>query len=114
MSEFVLETPRLRLRNLRPDEADIESIFAIFGDPVAMQFFPSTYSRIEVKEFIQRQLNRHATDVYGLWAVTLKRDGQIIGDCGLARQLVNDTEEVEVGYHVNRSFQMHGYATEAA
>jgi RimJ/RimL family protein N-acetyltransferase len=27
---------------------------------------------------------------------------------------VNDIEEVEVGYHINRSFQIQGYATEAA
>jgi ribosomal-protein-alanine N-acetyltransferase len=114
MSEFVLETPRLRLRHLRLDETDIEAISAIFGDPVAMQFFPSTYNRIAVEEFIQRQLNRYATDGYGLWAVTLKTSGQVIGDCGLARQLVNESEEVEVGYHVNRKFQRQGYATEAA
>jgi RimJ/RimL family protein N-acetyltransferase len=114
MSDFVLETPRLRLRHLRLDEADIEAISAIFGDPVAMRFFPSTYSRSEVEEFIQRQLNRYATDGYGLWAITLKTNEQVIGDCGLARQLVSDTAEVEVGYHVDRSFQMQGYAIESA
>jgi RimJ/RimL family protein N-acetyltransferase len=114
MSEFVLETPRLRLRHIRLDAADTAAISAIFGDPVAMQFFPRTYSRIDVEEFIQRQLNRYTTDGYGLWAVTLKNDGQVIGDCGLARQLVNDIEQVEVGYHINRSFQKQGYATEAA
>ena len=27
---------------------------------------------------------------------------------------MDDTEEVEVGYHINRSFQMQGYATDAA
>jgi ribosomal-protein-alanine N-acetyltransferase len=111
---YVLETPRLRLRQLRLDETDIEAISAIFGDPVAMQFFPSTYNRINVEEFIERQLKRYATEGYGLWAITLKTNGQVIGDCGLARQLVNDTQEVEVGYHVNRSFQKEGYATEAA
>jgi RimJ/RimL family protein N-acetyltransferase len=102
------------LRHLRFDETDIEAIFAIFGDPIAMRFFPSTYNRIDVEEFIQRQLTRYLTDGYGLWAVTLKTTGQVIGDCGLARQLVNDIEEVEVGYHINRSFQKQGYATEAA
>ena len=95
MSEFVFETPRLRLRHLRLDEADIEAISAIFGDPVAMQYFPRTYSRIDVEEFIQRQLHRYATDGHGLWAVTLKTTGQVIGDCGLAIQQVNDIEEVE-------------------
>jgi len=114
MSEFVLETPRLRLRLLRLDETDIEAISAIFADPVAMQFFPSTYNPIDVEEFIQRQLHRYATDGHGLWAVTLKTTGQVIGDCGLACQLVNNTEQVEVGYHINRSFQKQGYATEAA
>jgi RimJ/RimL family protein N-acetyltransferase len=111
---FVLETPRLRLRHLRHDETDIEAISAIFSDPVVTQFFPSTYSRIDVDKFIQRQLNRYAGYGYGLWAVTLKTNGQVIGDCGLVSQVVNDIEEVEVGYHFNRSFQRLGYATEAA
>ena len=114
MSEFVLETPRLQLRHLRLDETDIEAISAIFGDPVAMQFFPRTYSRIDVEEFIQRQLTSVRSGRLRFWAVTLKTTGQVIGDCGLARQLVNDNEQVKVGYHINRSFQKQGYATEAA
>ena len=67
MSEFVLETPRLQLRNLRLDETDIEAISAIFGDPVAMQFFPRTYSRIDVEEFIQRHYigTQRTATVYG-------------------------------------------------
>lgn len=111
---MILETPRLRLRHLCLDEADIQGILAIFGDPVAMLYFPRTYLREDVEEFIQRQLCRYAKDGFGLWAVVLKSTGQVIGDCGLAHQLLNDVEEVEVGYHINRSYQRQGYATEAA
>ena len=114
MADWILETPRLRLRHLRLDETDIPAILAIFGDPVAMEFFPRIYDRTDVEQFIGRQLHRYANDGFGLWAVVLSSNGQVIGDCGLARQLVNDVDEVEVGYHINRSYQRQGYATEAA
>ena len=40
--------------------------------------------------------------------------GELIGDCGLVRQTVDGTDEIEIGYHVRRDQWGHGYASEAA
>ena len=38
----------------------------------------------------------------------------LIGDCGLTRQTVDGTDEIEIGYHVRRDLWGQGYAPEAA
>ncbi|MCI0353911.1 MAG: GNAT family N-acetyltransferase [Acidobacteria bacterium] len=108
----VLETERLRLRQLVAE--DVDSLFTIWGDGETMRYYPRPYSRSEVEELIERQRRRYREDGYGLWAVVLKGSGEVLGDCGLVRQEVEGKSEIEVGYHFRRDSWGHGYATEAA
>jgi RimJ/RimL family protein N-acetyltransferase len=108
----VLETERLILRRLRPD--DVDAIFAVIGDPVAMQYYPRTFVRKDAEEWIERNLRRYAEHGHGLYAVVLKTSGEVIGDCGLVTQQIEGGPELEVGYHLRRDQWGHGYATEAA
>jgi [ribosomal protein S5]-alanine N-acetyltransferase len=43
-----------------------------------------------------------------------KSTGELIGDCGIARQEVEDEYLYEIGYHLRRDFWGQGLATEAA
>jgi [ribosomal protein S5]-alanine N-acetyltransferase len=108
----VLETERLILRRLRPD--DVDAIFAVIGDPVAMKFFPHAFEHKDAEEWIERNLRRYAEHGHGIYAVVLKTNGDVIGDCGLAIQQIGNGPELEVGYHLRRDQWGHGYATEAA
>ena len=107
-----LETERLILRAMTQD--DVDAIYAIVGDPIAMQYYPRTFTRQDAVEAIERNLRRYAKDGYGLFAVVLKGSGKVIGDCGLTWQLADDTPMLELGYHLQREHWGHGYATEAA
>ncbi len=49
-----------------------------------------------------------------MWAVELKENGQLIGDCGITMQNIHGNLEPEIGYHINKKYQKQGYATEAA
>ncbi|HXZ78700.1 MAG TPA: GNAT family N-acetyltransferase [Terriglobales bacterium] len=109
---IVLETPRLFLRRLTL--SDSEALFAVLGDPITMQFYPEPLTRQGVQRWIERNLERYENDGYGLWGIALKTSGQLVGDCGLVRQLVEGRPEIEVGYHVRRDQWRRGYATEAA
>jgi RimJ/RimL family protein N-acetyltransferase len=51
---------------------------------------------------------------FGLWALVLKENGEVIGDCGLVVQQIEGVGEVEIGYHVRRDLWGQGFATEAA
>lgn len=107
-----LETERLILRPLTRN--DVDAIYAIIGDPIAMQYYPHTFTREDAVEWIERNLRRYQKDGYGLLAVVLKSSGKVIGDCGLSWQLADDTPMLELGYHLQREQWGQGYAAEAA
>jgi RimJ/RimL family protein N-acetyltransferase len=87
----ILQTQRLSLREFVPE--DVNALAAILSD---------------------LETARYKNDGYGLWAMILNSTGELIGDCGLVRQTVDGTDEVEIGYHVRRDQWGHGYASEAA
>jgi ribosomal-protein-alanine N-acetyltransferase len=107
-----LETVRLVLRPFTRD--DVNAAFAVIGDPIAMQYYPRSFTREDAAEWIERNLRRYANDEYGLLAVVLKSSGEMIGDCGLSWQLADGEPVLELGYHLRRDHWGHGYATEAA
>ncbi|HMK29520.1 MAG TPA: GNAT family N-acetyltransferase [Terriglobales bacterium] len=109
---IVLETPRLYLRRLTLSDSD--ALFAVLGDPIAMQFYPAPLAYEGVCRWIDRNLDRYENEGYGLYGMALKTSGELIGDCGLVRQMVEGRPEIEVGYHVRRDQWRRGYATEAA
>ncbi len=110
--QFVVETTRLRLRRFRRE--DVDAVYAIIGDDVAMQYYPRTFDRNDAKQWVERNLRRYADDGFGLFAVILKDSDALIGDCGVIRQVVEGEPQIEVGYHFRRDRWGHGYATEAA
>jgi RimJ/RimL family protein N-acetyltransferase len=108
----ILETSRLILREFCPK--DVDALARILSDPETMRFYPAKYDRKGVEGWIARNQQRYAEDGHGLWAMVLKTDGQLIGDCGLTLQNVEGAEEIEIGYHVRRDLWRQGLATEAA
>jgi len=108
----VLETKRLLLRHLEME--DVDAMFAVIGDPIAMQYYPQPFTRDDAVRWIDRNRQRYHGDGYGLYAVVLKASGEVIGDCGVVRQMVEGMPEMEVGYHIQRKHWARGYATEAA
>jgi RimJ/RimL family protein N-acetyltransferase len=107
-----METDRLVLRELVPRDA--EALHQVLGDPETMRFYPHPFSHQETEAWIERNRKRYAEHGFGLWAMGLRENGDLIGDCGLTIQLVDGVDELEVGYHVNRAHWRRGLATEAA
>jgi ribosomal-protein-alanine N-acetyltransferase len=110
--DLVFETPRLWLRRTRVE--DVDAMFAVFGDPLTMKYFPAPWTRAQVVAGIERRLQRYVEDGFALWTLVRKDTSDAIGDCGLMRQDLAEGPEVEVGYHLRRDQLGHGYATEAA
>jgi RimJ/RimL family protein N-acetyltransferase len=109
---LILATEHLYLRRFISEDAD--ALAAVLGDPVAMQYYPSAFDRKGVEWWIQKNLDRYDRDGHGLWAMVLKKSGEVIGDCGCTLQEVEGREELEIGYHVRRDQWGRGFATEAA
>ena len=107
-------TGRLILR--RWQEGDRAPFAELNGDPATLVFFPSTLSREESDEFVDRIEARFERDGYGLWALEVRRTGEFIGFAGLAplREDVPNGGGMEIGWRLARHAWHQGYATEAA
>jgi len=108
----IIETQRLILRQYNED--DLISLHKIFSDPKTMAFYPAPFRIDQTQDWINRNQKRYEADGYGLWAVCLKDNNELIGDCGLVKQQVDNKTEVEIGYHINKEYWSNGYASEAA
>ena len=108
----ILGTERLLLREFVLE--DVDALALVLSDPETMRYYPATLDRAGVAEWIRRNRRRYVDAGHGLWAMVLKSSGELVGDCGLTRQAVDGTEEIEIGYHVRRDLWGRGYAPEAA
>jgi len=109
---FILETPRLLLREMTLD--DLDGLHAVLSDPVSMVHYPKPFDLGMTRGWIEWNLRNYADYGYGLWAVVDKEDGSFLGDCGLTIQRVDGADELEIGYHILRSRQNQGLATEGS
>jgi len=110
----ILETERLILRRLLP--GDLDSLFALYGDPEIRRYFPEgTLTVDETREELEWFLDGHPDDSeLGLWATILKETGRFIGRCGLLPWTIDGRHEVEVAYLLAREYWGKGLASEAA
>jgi ribosomal-protein-alanine N-acetyltransferase len=109
----ILETERLSLRVFELE--DLDAFAAIEADPDVMKYFASgprsreTAARaIAWYRTLQEQRGR------SFWAVIHKADNCLIGLCGLIPQRVDDSDEIEVAYRLDKSYWGQGFAAEAA
>lgn len=114
MTFFPLETERLILRAIRPEDA--VSIAAYQGLAEVARYVPwEPRSLARVEELIPRWIAMDGTgeDSEGVqYAITRKADGALVGDCMI---MFGDraARQGEVGYLMNPVHQGQGYATEA-
>lgn len=109
---MVITTERLILRELTGD--DLDSLYAVLGDSDIMRHYPYTFDETRVRNWITKNKERYRVFGFGLWAVCLKETGEMIGDCGLTMQNINNFIRPEIGYHIRADKQHKGYAKEAA
>ncbi|GAA5527146.1 GNAT family N-acetyltransferase [Herpetosiphon gulosus] len=110
----ILETERLILRKLTPD--DLEALFRLYRDPIIREHFPEgVLSRAETQAELDWIIKVYYGDYdYGLWATIYKPTGEFIGRCGLLPWVIDERQEVEVAYLLDRAYWRQGLATEAA
>lgn len=107
----LFETPRLRCR--RWLARDLDAIYAIYADPVAMRWVgdgePITRSGCD--EWFEVTQRNYARRGYGMFVLEDKASGAIVGCCGLVHP--GDQTEAEIKYALLRSQWGRGLASEA-
>jgi len=107
---FPIETERLRLRPLRPD--DLEALADVYLDPRVMRWI-GAHTREGVEHDLVLQAEHQAAHGWSFWAVEERATGRMIGDCGL-QPLEHRGPEVELGYDLHPDTWGRGLGTEAA
>jgi ribosomal-protein-alanine N-acetyltransferase len=99
----ILETQRLLLRHLRPE--DLQSLYALYRDPEIRRYFPDgTRTLSETKEELEWFLNGHPRHPeLGLWATVEKETGAFVGRCGLLPWTIDGRPEVELAYLIDKA-----------
>lgn len=95
-------------------DADLPALRGTLHDPVAMTAYEGAFTDAESADWLRRQQERYRDDGFGLWAVVLRENGEMIGQCGITQQRIDDDEVIEVGYLFQRARWHRGYAVEAA
>jgi RimJ/RimL family protein N-acetyltransferase len=107
----ILETARLTLRELVPD--DLDFLASMMADPEVSHHYDRRFSREAADEWLHRQLERYASDGHGLWLAVEKATGTPVGQVGLMMQTVENRRRPEIGWLLDRKQWGKGYATEA-
>lgn len=95
-------------------QSDYPALCQIMQDAETMFAYEHAFSDEEVSKWLAKHLQNYHTYGFGLWAVILKENDLMIGQCGLTMQDCDGTQVLEVGYLFNIAYWHKGYATEAA
>jgi len=107
-----LKTERLVLRPFR--ETDLDDMAALMANQDFMRFSLGVFSREQTAGFLEKVRTRDRGGIPSQFAVVLRRSEQLIGYCGFFAQVVDDVEEIEIGYRLHPDHWGQGLATEAA
>ena len=108
----ILETQRIILKIIEEDK--FEELANLLANENVHKFFPKVLNRQESLEFFEENCKRQSEDGISFWAVVRKNDFRFLGLCGLLKQIIDEKEEIEVGYRINDQYWGKGYGTEAA
>ena len=109
-----LETERLILRDFIKE--DWHAVLAYQLDPLYLRYNSWTERTPDaVQAFVGWFMNHQGQDprIKFQLAVVLKSNNQLIGNCGVRMDKVDDVE-ADIGYELNPKYWNYGYATEAA
>ncbi len=107
-----LQTPRLRLRQLQPSDA--EAMFAILSDEAVTRTFGlERFTLVEEAAQRIRAINAGFQKQASIrWALVRPEDDVLIGTCGYV-YWKRPHRHAAVGYELARAFWRQGYMTEA-
>ena len=105
-----LETDRLLLRSLQPD--DVERLVSLWTDPVVTAFLGGPRDAQQVRAILQEELVDPPSGRLGQWPLVDKASGELVGDCGLISKEIEGVTEIELVYVLAPAAWGKGYATE--
>ena len=108
-----IETARLRLRSVRPTDAD--ALYEVFREPEVSRFMSSKPANIErMRTAVERMLEPDYPAGLGVWAWEDRANGAVIGRGHLWPCVATGDQRAEIGWFLARSRWGLGLAHEAS
>jgi ribosomal-protein-alanine N-acetyltransferase len=107
-----IETTRLLLRSFAG--SDLDRMAELMADNDFMRFSLGVFSREQTAAFLDKVRARDRDGLPSQFGVVVRENNRLIGYCGFFSQIVDDIEELEIGYRIDPSYWRRGIATEAA
>ncbi len=110
---YLLETARLRLRELTPDDTGF--VIELLNSPGWLQFIGdrNVKTNAQAREYLEMgPLKSYREQGHGLALVERKEDGQAIGMCGLLQRA--NLDHPDLGFALLPAYSGQGYAFEIA
>jgi len=109
--KIILETSRLILRELNPNDAQYFYDLNLEPDVIQYTGDPPFESVESAKSFLENYA-QYKLYGYGRWACILKENNEWIGWCGL--KFEKEHGDTDIGYRFFKKYWGKGYATESA
>ena len=104
-------TDRCILREITLD--DMDDLFELYSGEGITDYLEDLYERPEEEAYTRSYIeNMYRFYGYGMWLVTDKQTGKLIGRAGFSHQDLGDEIVLEMGYLIGKPYQNQGYATE--
>jgi RimJ/RimL family protein N-acetyltransferase len=110
--KIIMETNRTFLREM--DENDFDELCNILQNIEVMYAYEHSFTKKEVWDWLNKNIERYNKNGHGLWAVMQKETNIFLGQCGLTIQSINGKDYLEIGYLFKKDYWHKGYATESA
>ncbi len=107
-----IETARLRLRPLAPE--DLDAIHHLWVDPEVRRYLwdGERISKGRAGTVLASSIESFESRGFGIWTVVHKESEELVGFCGL--RFLDDEPEIELLYGISTPYRGIGLATEAA
>ena len=92
---------------------DIDALYKIYSDKEITKYTEDLYEDPQKEaDYLQKYIdNQYRFYEYGLWALTIRESGELIGRAGISLREGYDIPEI--GYVIGKDYRRQGYAKEA-
>ena len=94
------------------EDNDFDALKKVISNPENMKYYDSPYDDNGVYRWIKWCKDCYILYGFGLWAVIDKNNGDMIGDCGISMQFIDDNWKPEIGYHLRLDYHQKGLGKE--